>query len=220
MEAICSSEMSVETQRTTRRHIPEDDTLHNHHCENLKSNKVLFMLTKKKKKWVDPWQYSNLVTEKIIFLSILTGSFCYWYISNVCMCAGYFRPFRHSVLAPDSTGGTGIGTRAALQHVRPVLVLSGLSVSVFSIPDIRRGGCRICHWPRVAFPSFLNCCEFDHRGHECQTPMFMSVCVRRRVSDCTKEEELAVQEIYCPHLGLLLKYFREIESCRKFDRVR
>jgi hypothetical protein len=27
MEAICSSEMSVETRRTTRRHIPEDDTL-------------------------------------------------------------------------------------------------------------------------------------------------------------------------------------------------
>jgi hypothetical protein len=36
MEAICCSETSVETQRTTRSHIPEDDTLHNHHCENLK----------------------------------------------------------------------------------------------------------------------------------------------------------------------------------------
>jgi hypothetical protein len=39
MEAICSSETSVETRRTTRRHIPEDDTLHNHRCENLKSYK-------------------------------------------------------------------------------------------------------------------------------------------------------------------------------------
>jgi hypothetical protein len=37
MEAICSSETSVATQETTRRHIPEDDTLHNHRCENLKS---------------------------------------------------------------------------------------------------------------------------------------------------------------------------------------
>jgi hypothetical protein len=37
MEAVCSSETSVETQRTTRRRIPEDNTLHNHHCENLKS---------------------------------------------------------------------------------------------------------------------------------------------------------------------------------------
>jgi hypothetical protein len=27
VEAICSSETSVDTQRTTRRHIPEDDTL-------------------------------------------------------------------------------------------------------------------------------------------------------------------------------------------------
>jgi hypothetical protein len=31
------SETSVATQQTTRRHIPEDDTLHNHRCENLKS---------------------------------------------------------------------------------------------------------------------------------------------------------------------------------------
>jgi hypothetical protein len=34
MEAICSSEMSVATQQTARRHIPEDDTLHNHRCGN------------------------------------------------------------------------------------------------------------------------------------------------------------------------------------------
>jgi hypothetical protein len=28
---------SAATQQTTRRHIPEDDTFHNHRCENLKS---------------------------------------------------------------------------------------------------------------------------------------------------------------------------------------
>jgi hypothetical protein len=37
MEALCSSETSVATQRTTRSQIPEDDTLHNHRRENLKS---------------------------------------------------------------------------------------------------------------------------------------------------------------------------------------
>jgi hypothetical protein len=37
MEAVCSSETSVASQRTTRRYIPEDSTLHNHRCENLKS---------------------------------------------------------------------------------------------------------------------------------------------------------------------------------------
>jgi hypothetical protein len=37
MEAICFSKTSVDTQWITRRHIPEDDTLHNHRCENLKS---------------------------------------------------------------------------------------------------------------------------------------------------------------------------------------
>jgi hypothetical protein len=36
MEAICSSETSVDTQRTTRRYIPEDGTLYNHRCKNLK----------------------------------------------------------------------------------------------------------------------------------------------------------------------------------------
>jgi hypothetical protein len=36
MEAICSSETSVDTERTTWRYIPEDGTLHNHRCENLK----------------------------------------------------------------------------------------------------------------------------------------------------------------------------------------
>jgi hypothetical protein len=38
MEAIYSTETSVDTQWTTRHHIPEDDTLDNHHCENLKFN--------------------------------------------------------------------------------------------------------------------------------------------------------------------------------------
>jgi hypothetical protein len=37
MEAIRSSETSVETRWTTRRHIQEDDTFHNHCRENLKS---------------------------------------------------------------------------------------------------------------------------------------------------------------------------------------
>jgi hypothetical protein len=37
IEAICSSETSVKSQRTTRRHIPEVDTIHNHRSENLKS---------------------------------------------------------------------------------------------------------------------------------------------------------------------------------------
>jgi hypothetical protein len=33
----CSSEASVDFQHTTRCYNPEDGTLHNHHCENLKS---------------------------------------------------------------------------------------------------------------------------------------------------------------------------------------
>jgi hypothetical protein len=37
MKMICSSETSIDTQWTTRSYIPEDGTLHNHCCENLRS---------------------------------------------------------------------------------------------------------------------------------------------------------------------------------------
>jgi hypothetical protein len=35
MEAICSSETSVDSQRTSWRYIPDDGILHNRRCENL-----------------------------------------------------------------------------------------------------------------------------------------------------------------------------------------
>jgi hypothetical protein len=45
MKTICSFETSVDFQRTTRRYTPEDSTLHNQSCENLKSyivtNKII-----------------------------------------------------------------------------------------------------------------------------------------------------------------------------------
>jgi hypothetical protein len=37
MEPTCSYEISVGFQRTTQRYIPEDRTLQNHRCENLRS---------------------------------------------------------------------------------------------------------------------------------------------------------------------------------------
>jgi hypothetical protein len=43
-EATCSSETAIDFQRTTRRYIPEDKTLHNHRCENLKSYMYLFRM--------------------------------------------------------------------------------------------------------------------------------------------------------------------------------
>jgi hypothetical protein len=42
MDAISSSETSVNT-RSTQRHIPEDDILHSHRCESLKSYIVKFV---------------------------------------------------------------------------------------------------------------------------------------------------------------------------------
>jgi hypothetical protein len=40
MMETCSSETSVDTQRTIWRYIPEDRTLHNHSCENIKSYNI------------------------------------------------------------------------------------------------------------------------------------------------------------------------------------
>jgi hypothetical protein len=37
-EVICASVTAVDIYRTTRRYIAEDRTLHNHRCEDLKSN--------------------------------------------------------------------------------------------------------------------------------------------------------------------------------------
>jgi hypothetical protein len=37
VETACSSETSVDFQRTTWRYIPEDRTIHNNWCENLKN---------------------------------------------------------------------------------------------------------------------------------------------------------------------------------------
>jgi hypothetical protein len=37
MKVTCSSETSVDFQQTEWHYIPEDRTLHNHHCENVKS---------------------------------------------------------------------------------------------------------------------------------------------------------------------------------------
>jgi hypothetical protein len=41
MAAICSSETSVDSQQTTLRYIPEDRTFLNHRCENLRSYKAV-----------------------------------------------------------------------------------------------------------------------------------------------------------------------------------
>jgi hypothetical protein len=61
MEEICSSETTVDTQRTTRRYIPEDGTLHNHRCENLRSYKHE--------------QYFEMTT-KIPALSVTVNEYC------------------------------------------------------------------------------------------------------------------------------------------------
>jgi hypothetical protein len=80
MEAIRSSETSGTTQRTTRRHIPEEDTLQNHRCENLKSYRfeVLKALTMRTK---ISWDYTPCSV--VDFYQSLKGTYCLYVNSRV-----------------------------------------------------------------------------------------------------------------------------------------
>jgi hypothetical protein len=63
MEATCSSETSTDFQRTTRRYIPDNNILHNHRCENLKS---YIVISKKQNKNLTLYAHQNwysIVTE-------------------------------------------------------------------------------------------------------------------------------------------------------------
>jgi hypothetical protein len=93
MEAIYSPETSVDTQRNTRRYIPEDDTLHNHHRENFKSYIILIFVLKSflkcgftymfkiidlisSRQWVSGWGYSRMWRRWTFrrYLNVCTGS--------------------------------------------------------------------------------------------------------------------------------------------------
>jgi hypothetical protein len=65
METICSSEKSVDFQRTTRLYIPEDSTFHNHRYENLKSYRVIHKSVK---------HFENLHSSQILNMSTLADT--------------------------------------------------------------------------------------------------------------------------------------------------
>jgi hypothetical protein len=75
MEAIFSSETSVDTQRTTRGYIPEDDTLYNHRCENLKSYKI-YIAKYSYIKWI------NVLFRKFGHVGTLRNNL--WRVINTC----------------------------------------------------------------------------------------------------------------------------------------
>jgi hypothetical protein len=88
MEAVYSSETSVDFQRTKRRCIPEVSTLHNHHCKNLKSyNASLVLATNfalknfyfylsRSRSWLV--QFRLLFAWNLANVPTITYSFYYW----------------------------------------------------------------------------------------------------------------------------------------------
>jgi hypothetical protein len=81
MEAICSSETSVASQQTTRRHIPEDDTLHNHRCESLKSYGTTFQCIAGKVASVINYCSKENLSTREISPSCLDSQDCYNFLS-------------------------------------------------------------------------------------------------------------------------------------------
>jgi hypothetical protein len=59
-----SSEMPVHFQRTIRRYIPEDRTLHNYRCESLKSFTAMFTIVCHWSLLRDRWIKSNSISLK------------------------------------------------------------------------------------------------------------------------------------------------------------
>jgi hypothetical protein len=115
MEAICSSETSVDFQRNTRRYNPEDITLHNHRCENLKS----YILSRVKAVTLDgvglttgfigfTHNYSVPTTVELhtrLHFTVFSGNG-----SSACVplhCLGWVSPGPRTSCRPDSSSLTG-----------------------------------------------------------------------------------------------------------------
>jgi hypothetical protein len=84
MEAISSSETSGATQRTTRRHISEDDTLRNHRSENLKSYIIIQFCCLLQLHERDCWIHQDSATSKgtpILYPSLFFAVF----LKNPCI---------------------------------------------------------------------------------------------------------------------------------------
>jgi hypothetical protein len=81
MEAICSSEASVDFQRTTRCYIPEDSILYNHRCENLKSYAPLPLFWKRLPQchaWI------RLDNRNLLLLHASVKFQNFWWICDIC----------------------------------------------------------------------------------------------------------------------------------------
>jgi hypothetical protein len=93
MEAIFSSEKSVDFQRTTRRYIPEDSTLHkNHRCENLKSYIHHYSLPQGWGTGSIIRQVSDLMIEFILHLYNWLQQFTNRYLTNIVFLDIIHRP--------------------------------------------------------------------------------------------------------------------------------
>jgi hypothetical protein len=83
LELICSSEMSVNVPRATRRYIPEDMILHNNRCENLQSYTVFFLMLRT----------SVLSLLKYTFICHVEAQLC----NNLQSCSTDSRSMIHSI---------------------------------------------------------------------------------------------------------------------------
>jgi hypothetical protein len=85
------SETSVNTQRTTRRYIPEDGTLHNHRCENIKPYKIFRNLSGDTEENHDDHKANSLWDASLVLLLVPVSNDFLQLCDNDCftMRVGY-----------------------------------------------------------------------------------------------------------------------------------
>jgi hypothetical protein len=94
IEAICSSESSVDTPRTTRRYIPENGTLHNHRCANLNS----YMVISFEHRFLPELLYRS-VTLRVLYLLFGSDNTIYLSIYYILQVYNMFQHFGHHELS-------------------------------------------------------------------------------------------------------------------------
>jgi hypothetical protein len=134
MKAICFSEMLVTTYKITQRHNPEDHNWHLHHCENLKSQKVLSITP------VLPWHMCEIIKVNDVYR--------HRHLDITIWCTLTFSRLQHKkgkkkqgqrifLLAPASR--LALGTQPPIQWVPGVLspgVKRGRGVTLTTHPHL------------------------------------------------------------------------------------
>jgi hypothetical protein len=153
-EAICTSKTTVDIQRTTRRYIPEDSTLHNQLCENIKAYVKIYSCLKIK--------YSLYHTMYSCSLTFIVNGNFHPHLRT---------PKRSHLWSRCSNRVPPHDTSLALPLQQPVWLQDRIKNAWSPLPVVIRSGLN-CNWIQVDSDGFSRWCitlrinrllDFGHR---------------------------------------------------------